>query len=426
MTVIDLPHAARATRARTADLTIVGGAGHVGIPLVLSFAAKGLTVNVNDLNTDSLAALKAGRLPFIEYGADDLLTAALRDNRLIFTSRPDDVSITGPVIITIGTPVDEFLNPERQVVQQCIDALLPYLRDGQLLVLRSTLYPGTTDWVDGYLKRQGRSFKVAFCPERIVQGHGVEELATMPQIVSGTSLEAADEAADLFRTISPEIVVLNTMEAEFAKLFGNAYRYIEFAVTNQFYLIAKSAGLDYQRILQAMKYNYPRARNIPKPGYAAGPCLMKDTMQLTAFARNEFTLGNAAMLVNEGLPLHVIDDLRRQYDLGKMTVGLLGMAFKSEIDDVRASLSYKFKKVLGGYAREVLTTDPFVTSDPNLLPLDEVIARSDILVLCTPHMSYKSADLKGKPVVDVWGLLDAEADFQDCTLVPLAPADHLV
>ena len=324
MTVAELPVAARTTDTQTADLTVVGGAGHVGIPLVLSFAAKGLTVNVNDLNLDSLAALKAGRLPFIEYGAEELLTNALRDNRLIFTSKPSEISNSGPVIVTIGTPVDEFLNPERHVIQHCIDVLLPYLRDGQLLVMRSTLYPGTTDWINEYLKRRNRSLKVAFCPERIVQGYGVEELARMPQIISGTSPEAAEEAAALFRAISPEIVVLDPIEAEFAKLFGNAYRYIEFAVTNQFYLIAKSAGLDYQRILQAMKYNYPRAKNIPKPGYAAGPCLMKDTMQLTAFARNEFTLGNAAMLVNEGLPLHIVSDLRRRYDLNKMTVGLLG------------------------------------------------------------------------------------------------------
>jgi UDP-N-acetyl-D-mannosaminuronic acid dehydrogenase len=406
VTVADLPASARVTGTQTADLTVIGGAGHVGIPLVLSFAAKGLTVNVNDLNLDSLAALKAGRLPFIEYGAEELLTNALRDKRLIFTSKPSEISNSGPVIVTIGTPVDEFLNPERHVIQQCIDVLLPSLRDGQLLVLRSTLYPGTTDWINEYLKRKGRSLKVAFCPERIVQGYGVEELARMPQIISGTSPEAAEEAAALFRAIAPEIVVLDPIEAEFAKLFGNAYRYIEFAVTNQFYLIAKSAGLDYQRILQAMKYNYPRAKNIPRPGYAAGPCLMKDTMQLTAFARNEFTLGNAAMLVNEGLPLHIVSDLRRRYDLNKMTVGLLGMAFKSEIDDVRASLSYKFKKVLNGYAHEVLTTDPFVTADPDLLPFDEVVARSDLLILCTPHNSYKTADLKGKPVVDVWGMLE--------------------
>jgi UDP-N-acetyl-D-mannosaminuronic acid dehydrogenase len=406
VTIAEHPEAASRTDAGTADLTIVGGAGHVGVPLVLSFAAKGLRVNVNDLNLDSLAALKSGRLPFIEHGAGELLTDALRNKRLAFTSKPGDISGSGPVIVTIGTPVDEFLNPKRQVVQDCIDVLLPHLRDGQLLVLRSTLYPGTTDWINAYLVRKGRSLKVAFCPERIVQGHGVEELATMPQIVSGTSAEAAEEAAALFRIIAPEIVVLDPIEAEFAKLFGNAYRYIEFAITNQFYLIAKSAGLDYQRILQAMKHNYPRARNIPSPGYAAGPCLMKDTMQLTAFARNEFSLGNAAMLVNEGLPLHVVDDLRRRYDLGGMTVGLLGMAFKSEIDDVRASLSYKFKKVLNGYAREVLTTDPFVTADPDLLPFDDVVARSDILILCTPHDIYRTADLKGKPVIDVWGMLE--------------------
>jgi len=373
---------------------------------VLSFAAKGLKVNVNDLNLDSLACLKAGRLPFIEYGAEEMLASALRDERLIFTSKPSEISGSGPVIITIGTPVDEFLNPERHVIQQCIDMLLPHLGNEQLLILRSTLYPGTTDWISAYLQRMNRSFKVAFCPERIVQGYGVDELAGMPQIVSGNSPEAAEEAARLFRSIAPEIVMLDPIEAEFAKLFNNAYRYIEFAVTNQFYLIAKSAGLDYQRILRAMKYKYPRARNIPTPGYAAGPCLMKDTMQLTAFARNEFSLGNAAMLVNEGLPLHIIADLRRHYNLSKMTVGLLGMAFKSEIDDIRASLSYKFKKMLNGYAREVLTTDPFVTVDPDLLPFDEVVERSDVLILCTPHSSYKDADLKGKPVVDVWGMLE--------------------
>jgi UDP-N-acetyl-D-mannosaminuronic acid dehydrogenase len=406
VTVADLVDATRTADTHAADLTVVGGAGHVGIPLVLSFAAKGLTVNVNDLNLDNLTALKAGRLPFIEYGAEDLLAVALRDNKLIFTSTPDAISKSGPVIVTIGTPVDEFLNPERRVILDCIDGLLPHISDGQLVVLRSTLYPGTTESISAHLKRKNRDLHVAFCPERIVQGYGIAELSRMPQIVSGTTPQAAEEATALFSIISPEIVTLDPIEAEFAKLFGNAYRYIEFAVTNQFYLIAQSAGVDYQRILKAMKYNYPRAKNIPKPGYAAGPCLMKDTMQLTAFARNEFTLGNAAMLVNEGLPLHVIGDLRRRYDLGKMTVGLLGMAFKSEIDDVRASLSYKFKKILSGFAYEVLTTDPFVTVDPDLLPLDEVIARSDILILCTPHNSYKSADLKGKPVVDVWGLLE--------------------
>jgi UDP-N-acetyl-D-mannosaminuronic acid dehydrogenase len=396
---------ARKTNTQTADVTVVGGAGHVGIPLVLSFAAKGLTVNVNDLNDVSLDTLRAGRLPFLELGAEELLTNALHENRLIFTNRSSDISGSGPVIVTIGTPVDEFLNPKRSVVKDCIDALLPYLRDGQLLVLRSTLYPGTTDWVHTYLQSHGRNLKVAFCPERVVQGLGIKELREMPQIVSGTSPEAEQEAAALFRLVTPELVIVTPMEAEFAKLFANSYRYIEFAVTNQFFLIAKSAGLDYSVILNAMKHNYPRAKSMPTPGFAAGPCLVKDTMQLLAFARNEFALGNAAIMVNEGLPLHIVNDLRRSFDLHKTTVGLLGMAFKADCDDVRASLSYKLKNTLAGNCKEVLTTDPFVTTDPTLRPLDDVIRLSDVLILCTPHSSYKNADFKGKPVVDIWGFV---------------------
>jgi UDP-N-acetyl-D-mannosaminuronic acid dehydrogenase len=352
-----------------------------------------------------LNTLAGGELPFIEYGAEPLLHKALSNKKLIFSNRPSEISKSGPVIVTIGTPVDEFLNPVGKVVQDCVDDLLPHLADGQLLVLRSTVFPGTTDWLDAHLKRQGRNLKVAFCPERVVQGYGIKELKEMPQIVSGTTPEAEQEATALFRMIAPELVIVKPIEAEFAKLFNNAYRYIEFAATNQFYMIAKSAGVDYQRVLEAMKHNYPRSKNMPRPGFAAGPCLFKDTMQLAAFARNQFGLGHAAMLVNEGLVLDVIDDLKRCYDLSKMTVGLLGMAFKAEIDDVRASLSYKFKKALISSAHSVLTTDPFVTTDPDLLPLDEVVARSDILVLCTPHNAYRTETFGGKPVVDVWGHL---------------------
>jgi len=239
----------------------------------------------------------------------------------------------------------------------------------------------------------------------VVQGNGIKELGAMPQIVSGTSREAEDEAVALFQRIAPELVVIKPLEAEFAKLFSNAYRYIEFAATNQFYMIAKSAGADYQAIMQAMKHNYPRMETLPRPGFAAGPCLFKDTMQLAAFARNQFGLGQAAMQVNEGLVLQLVDDLRRSYNISNMTIGLLGMAFKAEIDDTRASLSYKLKRTLQMFARDVLTTDPFVTTDPMLLPFDEVVNRSDMLILCTPHSAYADADLDGKPVVDVWGFL---------------------
>lgn len=393
------------TSEKTADITIVGGAGHVGIPLVLAFAEAGLTVNVNDVNEAGLATLRSGKLPFIEHGAAPLLARALADQKLLFTSLPASVGGSGPVIITIGTPVDEFLNPVQTDVQRCIDSLLPHVADEQLLVLRSTVYPGTTDWLHNYLKRLGRKNRVAFCPERVVQGYGIKELREMPQIVSATSPEAEREATALFGQIAPELVVVKPIEAEFAKLFNNAYRYIEFAASNQFYMIAKSAGADFQAIMRAMKQNYPRARSFPTPGFSAGPCLFKDTMQLAAYARNQFGLGHAAMQVNEGLILQLVDDLRRAYDISTMTIGLLGMAFKAEIDDTRASLSYKLKNALERCALKVLTTDPFVTTDSNLLPLDHVISQSDILILCTPHSAYSKADLKGKPVVDVWGFL---------------------
>jgi UDP-N-acetyl-D-mannosaminuronic acid dehydrogenase len=388
-----------------ADVTVVGGAGHVGIPLVLAFAESGLTVNINDISETALASLRAGKLPFIEHGAAPLLTKALAANKLVFTSRPDKISKQGPVIVTIGTPVDEFLNPVHGAVQRFFESVLPHVADDQLLVLRSTVYPGTTDWLDAHLKKLGRKNKVAFCPERVVQGYGIKELREMPQIISGTTPEAEEEAADLFRRIAPELVIVKPLEAEFAKLFNNAYRYIEFAATNQFYMISKQAGVDYQAVMKAMKHNYPRARSFPGPGFSAGPCLFKDTMQLAAYARNQFGIGHAAMQVNEGLVLHLVDDLRRAHDLQNMTVGLLGMAFKAEIDDTRASLSYKLKRSLQMCAKEVLTTDPFVTTDPALLPLDQVVDRSDILILCAPHSTYKDSEFAGKPVVDVWGFL---------------------
>jgi UDP-N-acetyl-D-mannosaminuronic acid dehydrogenase len=388
------------------DLTVVGGAGHVGIPLVLCFADSGLKVLINDRNKAALRTLSEGTLPFIEYDAQPVLDRALANKALRYGSSPRDLGKNGPVIVTIGTPVDEFLNPVPGPVKECLDDLLPHMEDGQLLILRSTIYPGTTEWVARYLENLGRKLFVAYCPERVVQGYGIPELKSLPQIVSGTTPEAEEMAAQLFSRIAPDIVRVKPLEAELSKLFANVYRYIEFATTNQFYMIAQSAGADYAAVLEAMKRNYPRSARIPGPGFSAGPCLFKDTMQLAAFSRNQFALGHAAMLVNEGLVLHVIDQLRRSHDLANCTVGLLGMAFKPEIDDVRASLSYKLKHGLLMHTRRVLTTDPLVKNDPDLLPLEAVVAQSDILVLCTPHKIYKNLATGGKPVFDVWNFIE--------------------
>jgi UDP-N-acetyl-D-mannosaminuronic acid dehydrogenase len=388
------------------DLTVVGGAGHVGIPLVLCFADSGLRVLINDLNEAALRTLREGVLPFIEYDAQPILQRVLQKGTLHFSARPSDIGRNGAVIVTIGTPVDEFLNPVQGQIKKCLDGILPHIADGQLLILRSTIYPGTTEWIARYLERLGRKILVAYCPERMVQGYGIAELRSLPQIVSGTTPAAEERAASLFKRIAPDIVYCKPLEAEFAKLFTNVHRYIEFATTNQFYMIAESAGADYRAILDAMKRNYPRSSRIPGPGFSAGPCLFKDTMQLAAFSQNQFALGHAAMLVNEGLVLHVINRLRNTYDLADATVGLLGMAFKPEIDDARSSLSYKLKHALLHHAKRVITTDPLVKTDPDLLPLDELVAQSDIMILCTPHKLYKNLDAQGKPVFDVWNFIE--------------------
>jgi UDP-N-acetyl-D-mannosaminuronic acid dehydrogenase len=385
------------------DVTVVGGAGHVGLPLALTFADEGLKTLIFDINAESLNTVAAGNLPHLEHNGEPLLERTLAGGNLFLTKSANSLTKTGAIIITIGTPVDEFHNPVHKAVKECIDGLLPYISDNQLIILRSTVYPGTTDWLARYVVSQGRSLKVAFCPERVVQGHSVRELREIPQIISGTSIKAVEEAELLFGRFSKQLVRMEPMEAEFAKLFCNASRYIEFAITNEFYMISDAAGLDYNRILEGMTRGYPRAQHLAKPGFAAGPCLFKDTAQLLAFAKNNFTLGNSSILVNEGLVLHVIEKLREEYDLQNMTVGLLGMAFKAGIDDIRSSLSYKMKKILLLHAAKVLTTDPYVTGDTELSTVDTVVSDSDVLVLCTPHSEYRNLNLHGKPVVDVWG-----------------------
>lgn len=391
------------------DVCIVGGAGHVGAPLALVLADHGIRTLIYDVNTRALETLSSGRMPFMEEGSEKVLRKVLPTGRLGMSSSAADLARIPQVILTIGTPIDEFHNPMLRVVFECIDSLLPYLDDSQTLILRSTVFPGVTDHVHRYLRERGKQTGVAFCPERVVQGYSLRELQTLPQLVSGTTPEAEEVAAKLFLAIAPKIVRMVPKEAEFAKLFSNAYRYIQFAATNQFFMMVEAAGLDYHRLLEGLKDDYPRMRDLPTPGLSAGPCLHKDTLQLAAFANNQFGLGYAAMQVNEGLPQFLVSQLAQRHALDRTTVGLLGMAFKADSDDIRSSLSYKLKKLLTVAARKVLTTDPFVRNDPELLPIDEVIARSDVLVVCVPHTPYRTLDLGDKPVVDLWNLYRKKA-----------------
>jgi UDP-N-acetyl-D-mannosaminuronic acid dehydrogenase len=393
---------AEAERPFACDVVIVGGCGRVGLPLGLAFADRGLDVVLYDVNAAAVARVDSGRLPFDEAGAPEALARTLHRS-LAATTHPECIAEAEVVVVVIGTPVDEHLNPDPSAVPAAIGHLLDHLVDGQLIVLRSTLYPGVTAAVERLVAGSGKDIDVAYCPERIAEGKAMTELCLLPQIVAARSEQASDRASELFRSLTDEVVLLTPEEAELAKLFTNTWRYIRFAVANQLYVMANEAGLDYERIRAALSHNYPRAADFPRAGLAAGPCLVKDTMQLAAFSGNNFGLGHAAMTVNEGLPLYLVRRMEEQFDLARMTVGVLGMAFKAESDDTRSSLSYKLKRLLRFKAAEVLITDPYVTTDPNLVPLDEVLERADVVVIGTPHRAYAALTLR-QPVIDVWDL----------------------
>jgi UDP-N-acetyl-D-mannosaminuronic acid dehydrogenase len=386
------------------DVAIVGGCGHVGLPLGIAFADQGLHVQLYDLNEAAVCTVNQARLPFSEAGAQAALERVVADGRLRATTDPGIISSAEVVIIVIGTPVDRHLNPDPQGVPRAVEEFADHLRDGQLLVLRSTLYPGVTALIEKLVERLNVAVDIAFCPERIAEGRAMTELYSLPQIVSGRTEKSIERASLLFERLNNHIIVLTPEEAELAKLFTNVWRYIKFATANQLFMIANDFGLDFDRIRAAVTTDYPRAADMPGAGFSAGPCLFKDTMQLAAFNNNQFTLGHASMMINEGLPLYVVARLERAFDLPSMTVGILGMAFKAESDDIRSSLSYKVKRILAFKARRVLCTDPYVTADPDLHSLDTVVEQSDLLLIGAPHSQYSGLQ-PTVPVVDVYNLL---------------------
>jgi UDP-N-acetyl-D-mannosaminuronic acid dehydrogenase len=385
------------------DVTVLGGCGHVGLPLGLALADSGLSVSLFDTNEAAVQLVQSGSMPHREKGAQEVLERTLASGTLTATTDPSSVGSAEFLIVVVGTPVDEHLNPDPQAVLKAIEAVGEHLRDGQLLILRSTVFPGVTRMVERLIERMGRSIDIAFCPERIAEGKAMDELYSLPQLVSARTARGSERAAELFSKIAKTIVQIQPEEAELAKLFTNSYRYIKFAAANQLFMMANDFGVDFERIRAAVVHDYPRAADLPGPGFAAGPCLLKDTMQLAAFNNNNFALGLASMQINEGLPLYLVSRMEAKYPLDSMTVGILGMAFKGESDDTRSSLSYKLKRVLKVRAADVLTTDPYVTDDPALTSLDEVLARADLVVIGAPHETYAKAQID-RPIVDIWNL----------------------
>ncbi len=388
------------------DICVIGGCGHVGLPLALCFADKGLEVSVYDINEESVKIVNDGVMPFLENGCEKLLKNNIGKN-LHVSSNPKVISEAQFVIIVIGTPVDEFLNPDRMIFKEFIDDYYKYFTDNQTLILRSTVYPGTSDWLHNYLEKKSKKIHVSFCPERIAEGKAIEEIYNLPQIVSAYSSKVTKIVSNLFKKLTKDIIVLDPTEAELAKLYTNSWRYIQFAIANQFYMLANGHGKDFYKIYDAMTFKYPRTQSFPKAGFAAGPCLFKDTMQLSSFDNNKFFLGHSAMLINEGMPAFIAEELEKNFDLKTKTVGILGMAFKAESDDPRSSLSYKLRKILNISSKKLFCSDEYI-ENKSFVSKEELIEKSDIIILGVPHKNYDGINLpKDKYIYDMWNFLKA-------------------
>jgi UDP-N-acetyl-D-mannosaminuronic acid dehydrogenase len=397
--------------AGTAERVAVVGLGRVGLPLALVLADRGCEVHGIDVDAARLEALGAGRMPFLEEGAQALLDAH-RGTR--FFASDDLAAIAGvrTIVITLGTPVDDHNNPVFLPIENLFRKIVPHLQAGQLLVLRSTVSPGTTEFLARLLERAtsfrvGRDLFLAFCPERIAEGKSVEELPEVPQIVGGVDAASGREAARFFRHVTPEIRAVDARSAELAKLFCNMYRYVDFAVANEFMMIAEQHGRDIHPIVDAINRGYKRG-GLKTPGLSGGPCLYKDGFLLTdKIPYNE--LISSAWKINETVPAYLVERAKRMKRIEGSKAAVLGLAFKKNIDDGRNSLAFKLRKILLAEGADVHVHDPFLPSEPRA----DVLRDADIVFFAMNHDAFRELTpdvlrCQTRPdalVCDVWNLL---------------------
>jgi UDP-N-acetyl-D-mannosaminuronic acid dehydrogenase len=387
--------------SETSNISIIGGCGHVGLPLGISFALQGNRVNLVEINEMAVEKVNQAQMPFLEDSdAQIKLKTVVENGNLKATLDKSVLQESDVVVFVTGTPVDEHLNPKIHEVLSVINQYLEFL-ENKLVVLRSTIYPGTVQIVQKMLNEKNVNCSLAFCPERVAQGYGLSEISNLPQIISATTDHALNLVKELFLKLTNEVVEMDPIEAELAKLMTNSWRYLEFAIANQFYVMAESRGVDFYKIFDKLKHNYPRAQHFAAPGLAAGPCLFKDTMQLSAYHKSNFFLGHSAMLVNEGLPSFLVYQLEEQLgELSNKNIAILGMTFKANNDDTRESLSFKLKKELEAKLANVIVSDVYL---PETTSYNQAIEQADAVVLGVPHREYKELIIN-KPFVDCWGV----------------------
>jgi len=403
------------------DVAIIG-TGRVGLPLALAFADRGLQVLGIDRAPHILDAVREGRMPFEEPGAQEVLERVTATGAIVWSDRVADAAAAEHVVITLGTPSFSHIEIDLRDIRSVLDDLLPHLRPGQSLTLRSTIAPRTTAFVAGYLAKHrgfaiGDEIYVAHAPERIAAGRFFEEIVTLPCIVGGVGERSGEVVGELFSVFGAPIVQTTPVQAELAKIWTNILRYATFALPNLLMMDCEQYDANVFEVIDLINRDYPRG-GMKLPGFTAGTCLRKDF----AFSEERSTAPGmllAASRVNESVPLFLIEGLKRRIgDLSGKKVAVLGLAFKSATDDERDSLSHKLIRLLERELADVAVHDPWVTTPTQ--PLHEVLAAADAVVLATNHPEFCTietlrtiADVAGAGalVVDPWNCWNAGQVF---------------
>src|SRR5215204_1969681 len=371
------------------------GLGRVGLPLALSFADRGLEVIGVEREAAVLAEIAAGRMPFAETGTQELLERVQARGRFRTSRLVQDAAEADHIVLTLGTPAYVHIEIDVSQIRSVIDDLLPVLREGHSVILRSTVAPGTTEWVGGYLEqrrgfRLGEDIFVSHVPERIAENHFLEEIATLPCIVGGVGEGSADRAAELFEVFGTEIVRTTPVQAELAKIWTNILRYAQFALPNLLMMECEQYDANVFDVIELINHEYPRG-GIARPGLTAGACLRKD------FAFSEERSSAPGMLlavsrVHETVPLFLVNGLKARLDgsLRDRRIAVLGLAFKSDTDDERDSLSHKLIRLLERELADVAVHDPVVATPT--ASFEDAVAGADVVVVATNHSVYSNPE----------------------------------
>lgn len=393
-------------------VAVIGGAGHVGLPFCLVLANSNFMVYGIDIAENVNKKVMKGKLPFIEESGEEYLKRALQKGSLQMSNDVSVIRKADVIVVTMGTPVDRSLNPNIEDLLNCIEDIHQYLKKGQLIILRSTLYPGTTEIIKRAINKHkryvvGKDIFLVCAPERVAQGKAITELRSLPQLIGAFDDKSYEMAMEFFgQFLENKCFKLAPIEAELGKLFTNMFRYTQFALANEFYLIADSFGANINLIINSVNYDYPRM-NMPIPGpNVGGPCLYKDGwFLLERFPFNEMI--SAAFRINEGMTMQIVTHLEKLPNIAK--VAILGMTFKAGSDDTRNSLSFKLKNQLIRNGYDVIMVDPYVEGYEDM----SLIRGCNAVVLMTPHSQFKDIQLIINRVanndcifVDIWGFWD--------------------